>query len=38
MSSPPNNAIQKNIISQLKTITALIAELVAFDSSANEIR
>ena len=38
MSSPPNNAIQKNIISQLRTITALIAELVAFDSSANEIR
>lgn len=38
MSAPSNNQVQKNIISHLKTIASLTAELVAFDSSANEIR
>jgi len=38
MSAPSNNAIQKNVIAQLKANASLIAELVAFDSSANEIR
>lgn len=38
MSAPSNNNIQKNVISRLKANTTLIAELVSFDSSANEIR
>lgn len=38
MSAPSNNSIQKNIIARLKATASLIAELVAFDSSANEIR
>lgn len=38
MSAPYNNQVQQNIISRLKSIAALVAELVAFDSSANEIR
>lgn len=38
MSAPYNNQIQKNIVAHLKSITALVAELTAFDSSANEIR
>lgn len=38
MSAPYNNAIQKNVVAHLKTITTLIAELTAFDSSADEIR
>lgn len=38
MSAPYNNQIQKNIIAHLKSIAALVAELTAFDSSANEIR
>lgn len=38
MSTPSNNQIQQNLIAHLKSLTALISELVAFDSSANEIR
>ena len=38
MSAPSNNSIQKNVISRLKATAALVNELVAVDSSANEIR